>query len=83
MVNLELTEKASLLGGPESDRFDPREAWYPVFYVRDLETQEPNAFTLLGIDLVIWWDAATQRCAPPTTAPNGEDIGLARLTNAE
>ena len=61
MVNLELTEKASLLGGPESDRFDPREAWYPVFYVRDLETQKPNAFTLLGIDLVIWWDAATQR----------------------
>jgi phenylpropionate dioxygenase-like ring-hydroxylating dioxygenase large terminal subunit len=30
--------------------------WYPVAYLRDLETRLPTAFTLLGEDLVLWWD---------------------------
>ncbi len=62
MVNLELknaTDWFGALGGGDSDRFDPREAWYPVFYLQDLDKTRPNAFTLLDIDLVIWWDQAT------------------------
>ena len=50
-------------GGADPDRFDPKEAWYPVFYLQDLDRQRPNAFTLLGIDLVIWWDRATESWA--------------------
>lgn len=49
------------LGGTDPDRFDSREAWYPVFYLADLEKRSPNAFTLLGIDLVIWWDGSAWR----------------------
>ncbi len=59
MVNLELKQPIVLLGGCEPDRFDPLEAWYPVFYLQDLDRTKPNAFTLLDIDLVIWWDQAT------------------------
>ncbi|HYP03236.1 MAG TPA: Rieske 2Fe-2S domain-containing protein, partial [Cyanobium sp.] len=33
-----------------------RNHWYPVAYLRDLETRLPTAFTLLGEDLVLWWD---------------------------
>jgi phenylpropionate dioxygenase-like ring-hydroxylating dioxygenase large terminal subunit len=58
MVNLEVA-KPSQLGGSDPDRFDPAEAWYPVFYLQDLDKTKPNAFTLLDIDLVIWWDQAT------------------------
>ena len=49
-----------LLGGTDPTRFDVKEAWYPVFFLRDLERMTPNAFTLLGIDLVIWWDRTTE-----------------------
>jgi phenylpropionate dioxygenase-like ring-hydroxylating dioxygenase large terminal subunit len=47
-------------GGAEPDRFDPKEAWYPVFYLADLDKTKPAAFTLLGRDLIIWWDASAQ-----------------------
>jgi phenylpropionate dioxygenase-like ring-hydroxylating dioxygenase large terminal subunit len=43
-------------GGDVADRFDPTEAWYPVFYVKDLDSAQPQAFTLLDQPLVIWWD---------------------------
>ena len=43
-------------GGSDPTRFDWTEAWYPVFYVADLDRQQPARFTLLGRDLVIWWD---------------------------
>jgi phenylpropionate dioxygenase-like ring-hydroxylating dioxygenase large terminal subunit len=43
-------------GGPDPEKFDPTEAWYPVHYLNDLNTKAPNAFTLLGKDLVIWWE---------------------------
>lgn len=43
-------------GGPDPDRFDWKEAWYPVHYSEDLDRKRPNRFTLLGRDLVIWWD---------------------------
>jgi phenylpropionate dioxygenase-like ring-hydroxylating dioxygenase large terminal subunit len=44
-------------GGDEPTKFDPIEAWYPVYYVEDLDKTKPTAFTLLDRDLVIWWDA--------------------------
>jgi len=30
--------------------------WYPVAFLRDLDRSRPSAFTLLGNDLVLWWD---------------------------
>lgn len=47
-------------GGPDPTRFDWKEAWYPVFYLNDLDPDRPTKFTLLGQDLVIWWDRTTQ-----------------------
>lgn len=44
------------LGGIDPTRFDWKEAWYPVHYVEDLDKSKPTPFTLLGTDLVIWWD---------------------------
>jgi hypothetical protein len=32
--------------------------WYPVAYLQDLDPRRPTAFTLLEMDLVLWWDAA-------------------------
>lgn len=43
-------------GGNDPARFDWKEAWYPVFYLDDLDKSKPARFTLLGQDLVIWWD---------------------------
>jgi phenylpropionate dioxygenase-like ring-hydroxylating dioxygenase large terminal subunit len=50
---------ASTAGGLDSTRFEVAEAWYPVHYVADLDQQRPTAFTLLGQDLVIWWEPQT------------------------
>jgi phenylpropionate dioxygenase-like ring-hydroxylating dioxygenase large terminal subunit len=49
-----------LPGGNDPQLFDVKEAWYPVFYLADLERSKPNAFTLLGQDLVIWWDRKSE-----------------------
>lgn len=38
-----------------------RQAWYPVAYLHDLDASRPNAFTLLGEDLVLWFDRQGQR----------------------
>lgn len=43
-------------GGFDPNRFDPKEAWYPVHYVQDLDKSKPTPFTLLATNLVIWWD---------------------------
>jgi len=48
-------------GGPDPHRFDVKEAWYPVHYVEDLDPQRPTRFTLLGQDVVIWWDPQGQQ----------------------
>jgi len=37
-----------------------RQAWYPVAYLRDLDPGRPTAFTLLGDDLVLWFDRQAQ-----------------------
>ena len=44
-------------GGSDPKRFDPKEAWYPLHYVEYLDKSKPTPFTLLGKDLVIWWDS--------------------------
>jgi phenylpropionate dioxygenase-like ring-hydroxylating dioxygenase large terminal subunit len=41
--------------------FDHTEAWYPVHYLKDLDQSQPTQFTLLGRDLVIWWDKVADR----------------------
>ena len=43
-------------GGSNPDFFDWKEVWYPVFYLKDLDKSKLTPFTLLGTDLVIWWD---------------------------
>jgi phenylpropionate dioxygenase-like ring-hydroxylating dioxygenase large terminal subunit len=45
-----------LAGGPDPERFDWAEAWYPIAYLEDLDKKQPTRFTLLEQDLVIWWD---------------------------
>ena len=35
-----------------------QQRWYPVAYLQDLDRRRPLPFTLLGQDLVLWWDAA-------------------------
>jgi phenylpropionate dioxygenase-like ring-hydroxylating dioxygenase large terminal subunit len=54
-----VTIEKAIAGGSDPTKFDPQEAWYPVHYVEDLDRDRPNKFTLLNIDLVIWWDVAT------------------------
>lgn len=65
-------------GGTDSTQFNCTEAWYPVFYLKDLDKSKPIPFTLLGQDLVIWWDrnaecwrAFADRC-PHRLAPLSE-----------
>jgi phenylpropionate dioxygenase-like ring-hydroxylating dioxygenase large terminal subunit len=38
-----------------------RQQWYPVAFLRDMDRARPTPFTLLGEDLVIWWDRAAER----------------------
>ena len=65
-------------GGPDPNYFDWKEAWHPLFYIKDLNKTAPNRFTLLDQDLVIWWEASTQqwRCfhdqCPHRLAPLSE-----------
>ncbi|HLO85518.1 MAG TPA: Rieske 2Fe-2S domain-containing protein [Nostocaceae cyanobacterium] len=58
-VNNSLNEKI-LPGGSDPEFFDWQEAWYPVHYLEDLHKSKPNPFTLLGQDIVIWWDKQSQ-----------------------
>jgi phenylpropionate dioxygenase-like ring-hydroxylating dioxygenase large terminal subunit len=44
-----------------TNSFDHTEAWYPVHYLKDLDQSQPTQFTLLGRDLVIWWDKVADR----------------------
>ncbi|MBH8555106.1 Rieske 2Fe-2S domain-containing protein [Nostocaceae cyanobacterium CENA357] len=43
-------------GGSDPHCFDWQEAWYPVHYVEDLDKSKPTPLTVLGKDIVIWWD---------------------------
>ena len=45
--------------------------WYPVAYLQDLNPRRPTAFTLLEMDLVLWWDGAGQQwCAFADVCPH-------------
>ncbi len=59
IANPILQSAAPAAGGLDPAKFDVAEAWYPVHYVADLDQQRPTAFTLLGQDLVIWWEPKT------------------------
>jgi len=48
------------IGGTDNDRFDCRQVWYPIYYVKDLDKKQPQRFTLIEQDLVIWWDKNQQ-----------------------
>jgi phenylpropionate dioxygenase-like ring-hydroxylating dioxygenase large terminal subunit len=37
--------------------------WYPVACLKDLDPGRPAPFTLLGVDLVLWYEASQQRWA--------------------
>ncbi|MEB3244080.1 MAG: Rieske 2Fe-2S domain-containing protein [Cyanobacteriota bacterium] len=56
------TAAISTASGPSAASADSpwRLAWYPVAYLADLDPKRPTPFTLLGDDLVIWWDQAGQ-----------------------
>jgi len=41
---------------PASETTPWRRSWYPVAYLKDLEPGRPTPFTLLGDDLVLWYD---------------------------
>jgi phenylpropionate dioxygenase-like ring-hydroxylating dioxygenase large terminal subunit len=47
---------AILPGGSDATVFDPQEAWYPIYFIDDLDRRKLARFTLLDTDLVIWWD---------------------------
>jgi phenylpropionate dioxygenase-like ring-hydroxylating dioxygenase large terminal subunit len=58
MKTLSLSDVDSLpTGGSDPLRFDWKEAWYPIYYLCDLDKTKPTPFTLLATDLVIWWDS--------------------------
>lgn len=59
-ANLNSSVEEILPGGSDPDEFDWQEAWYPVHYLQDLDKSQPTPFTLLGKDIVIWWDKQTQ-----------------------
>ena len=55
------SDTATLLpGGVDLTVFDPKEAWYPIYYLDDLDKNKLSRFTLLATDLVIWWDKSAQ-----------------------
>jgi len=41
---------------PASETTPWRRSWYPVAYLKDFEPGRPTPFTLLGDDLVLWYD---------------------------
>ncbi|HHP7230669.1 MAG TPA: Rieske 2Fe-2S domain-containing protein [Xenococcaceae cyanobacterium] len=61
MTTNTIQDRASFApGGDDPTRFDPLEAWYPVYYLDDLDPARPTKFTLLNQDIVIWWDNQAQ-----------------------
>lgn len=43
-----------------SASFDWKTAWYPLAPVQDLALDSPNKFTLLGMDLAVWYHSPSQ-----------------------
>jgi phenylpropionate dioxygenase-like ring-hydroxylating dioxygenase large terminal subunit len=53
----------TILPTPPSPPQPPPESWtnqwYPVAFLRDLDPARPSPFTLLGEDLVLWWERSS------------------------
>jgi phenylpropionate dioxygenase-like ring-hydroxylating dioxygenase large terminal subunit len=47
-------------GGSDPNSFDCKETWYPIHYLEDLDKSKPTPFTVLGRNIVIWWDRLAQ-----------------------
>lgn len=62
LTTLETAENTRKIpaGGSDENYFDCQEVWYPLHYVEDLDKSKPTPFTLLGRDLVIWWDVKAE-----------------------
>lgn len=45
----------------EDDKFDWYSHWYPLAPVSDLDKRVPHAKTVLGIDVVLWWDRSEEK----------------------
>ena len=59
-ITIDSPNTAILPGGSDPTVFDPFEAWYPIYYVEDLDRSKLAKFTLLETDLVIWWDESAE-----------------------
>ncbi len=70
-------------GGDDPTNFDPFEAWYPIFYVEDLDRKKPNSFTLLGQDIVIWWEekAGIKNFTKAFYLPTKADLYISEFRN--
>jgi phenylpropionate dioxygenase-like ring-hydroxylating dioxygenase large terminal subunit len=45
-----------LINSKHYKKFDWYAQWYPVMPVCDLDKRVPHAKTVMGLDLVVWWD---------------------------
>ncbi|KAK8954745.1 hypothetical protein KSP39_PZI002274 [Platanthera zijinensis] len=50
------TEFSALDSFSSGEKFDWYSHWYPLAPVCDLDKRAPRAVTVLGLDLVVWWD---------------------------
>ncbi|KAH8512376.1 hypothetical protein H0E87_005855 [Populus deltoides] len=48
--------EAELEAASQEEKFDWYAQWYPVMPVCDLDKRVPHAKTVMGLDLVVWWD---------------------------
>ena len=59
-VTVETKTNQLAAGGDNPAQFQMQEAWYPVHYLKDLDRTKPTPFTLLGQNIVIWWEESSQ-----------------------
>ena len=55
-TSLDTSPNSLPAGGTDFSSFDWKQAWYPVYYIQDLNQAKLTKFTLLEQDIVIWWD---------------------------
>jgi phenylpropionate dioxygenase-like ring-hydroxylating dioxygenase large terminal subunit len=55
-ITIDNPNTAILPGGSDPTVFAIAEAWYPIYFLDDLDQNKLAQFTLLDQDLVIWWD---------------------------
>ena len=47
--------------GEGGQQFDWRAQWYPVALAVDLDKRAPHAKTVMGLDVVVWWDTSEEK----------------------